>query len=290
MKKYLIVSVVLCMMMFGSTVFAESSAKITAFNVKEINPDTRSVTLDWAATDKIDASLEVVCSGSVKFKTDKGNNPTCEKGGVWFWPGEKSASIVIHPYGNKKSEKVRFFLNKNEDPFSRSWKKTVVIPADPNYSGNVVSVTDPRDQNITDLRAQINALLAQIEKLRSQIKQNDTDNSSSNSSVPSVTVVYPNGGEILENGGKDVIANIQWKAVNFGKLRVDIDLLTFDSRGNQIDLKNIGHNIRNTGSFAWRANKNIKAGENYKIIVSSSDKGPSAQALSADYFEIRTSY
>ena len=105
----------------------------------------------------------------------------------------------------------------------------------------------------------------------------------SSSSIPSVavTVVSPNGGEKLEKGAT---YQITWSAVNFGSLAVDIDLV--DNNG--YITRNIVNNIANSGSYTWSIPQDLPSGS-YKILVSSFDKGPSAQDYSDNYFTIFSS-
>lgn len=148
---------------------AQSSGAITGFSAKDPHPITHAITLGWNASEKIDANLEVVCSpGTVRFQTDRGNKPTCEKGGIWSWTNEKSGSIIVYPSGNKTDIKVEFFLTKNGDPVSKAWRETVVIPKDLNSDrfDDVTPIVDSRDKTIDALQAQINELLAQIAKLK----------------------------------------------------------------------------------------------------------------------------
>ncbi len=106
--------------------------------------------------------------------------------------------------------------------------------------------------------------------------------------VPYISVLYPNGGETLYNGdGKDsnLIANIQWSTANFGDLLVSIDLI--NPQGYIV--KNIAQGIPNTGNYPWKSDRSLSTGT-YKILVSSFDKGPSAQDYSNNHFRLSTSF
>jgi|GEM_PF-6874769 len=54
------------------------------------------VVFNWEASDYTDAVLEVKCEpGTISFSTDKGNNPSCDKGGVWSWTKQKKGKIEV---------------------------------------------------------------------------------------------------------------------------------------------------------------------------------------------------
>jgi len=102
------------------------------------------------------------------------------------------------------------------------------------------------------------------------------------SQTPTVTVIYPNGGEVLDNSEtKGPIATIKWTSVNLGSLPIDIYLT--DSNG--IIVKTIASNLQNTGSYYWYPDPTIP-NASYKINVSSHDKGPTAGDDSNNYFNI----
>jgi Putative peptidoglycan binding domain len=109
---------------------------------------------------------------------------------------------------------------------------------------------------------------------------NSSQTPTSPSATPTITVTYPQSGNILDDSGaKDSgqIATIQWSSTNLGSLNVNIDLLA-----NGIIVKNIAQNVPNTGSFVWPYDLTLKNGT-YQIEVSSFDKGPSAQGLSGSF-------
>ncbi len=89
-----------------------STPNITVFGAKDPNPTTGSVVIIWQASGATQASIDVSCTpGSISFTTDKGNAPTCEKGGVWWWQNPTSAeSITVTPVGNTQSITIPFTL------------------------------------------------------------------------------------------------------------------------------------------------------------------------------------
>lgn len=97
----------------------------------------------------------------------------------------------------------------------------------------------------------------------------------------SLRVIYPNGGEGLTQG---LSYEIRWTSDNLDDFRIDLDLV--DTRGYVIE--NIVSGIRNDGSYTWILDMNIVPGS-YKILVGSSDKGPTAQDYSDDFFIISAS-
>lgn len=108
-------------------------------------------------------------------------------------------------------------------------------------------------------------------------------------SQPSVTVLYPNMGEMLNNGGRDNIATVRWTTSNFGSMNVTVGL--FNKNGDWI--KTIASDILNTGSYNWKMDPTIASGE-YKIAVTSPQSmanaatGPVASDLSDGTFVIST--
>jgi len=89
---------------------------------------------------------------------------------------------------------------------------------------------------------------------------------------PSITVLAPNGGEVWHNSETK---QIKWSSANLGTLNINLDVL--NSSG--IIVYNITGNVPNTGLYYWTIPADFKSGS-YKILVSSADKGPSAQDYS----------
>lgn len=110
-----------------------------------------------------------------------------------------------------------------------------------------------------------------------------TGNLSQVSPQPKIILIYPNGGENLANGTKDLIVYILWNTSDFGSKAVDLSLV--DYRGYVV--RSIVTATPNTGSYAWRSDSSINSGF-YKILAGSNDKGPSAQDYSDGYFTITT--
>jgi len=97
-----------------------------------------------------------------------------------------------------------------------------------------------------------------------------------------IKVVYPNGGEILDNsGGKDsgIIANITWVSSGTNGTAINIGLT--DIKGNIIEW--IGTGVRDMGSFSWKYNQNIPNGK-YKISVSLNERMTDIEDRSDDSF------
>jgi len=158
---------------FAITTPVQSSALITGFWAKDPNPINRSVTLIWNASDVTDASLEVVCnSGSIQFTTDKGNTPSCEKGGVWSWYGQTNGSIIVTPSNNTQTIRIPFklILSKNGVPTNQTQTIYITFPALSVDSNQVLPSTvgqpllAPQQDDFT-----IQALLKQIQVLQDQI-------------------------------------------------------------------------------------------------------------------------
>jgi hypothetical protein len=97
---------------------------------------------------------------------------------------------------------------------------------------------------------------------------------------PSITVTYPQTGYSLDNGHKANIATITWTTQNFGNLQVQISLVDLSGRV----IKTVAQNVPNTGSYVWANDPSIPDGQ-YEILLSSFDKGPSAQSYSG-YFTL----
>ncbi|HBM45407.1 TPA: hypothetical protein DDZ75_00275 [Patescibacteria group bacterium] len=99
--------------------------------------------------------------------------------------------------------------------------------------------------------------------------------------TPKITLLYPRGGEILDNSGiKENIATIKWTTENFGNFNIAIELI--DSNG--FSVKVIAQGIPNNGSYAWPVDPNLPNGT-YRLAIDSNDKGPTASTMS-DKFQI----
>ena len=134
MKNYFLSGVMVLSLLIPAVSLAQSSATITAFGAKDPNPTNRSVTVIWNASGATGAQLDVVCDpGSIQFTTDKGNSPSCEKGGVWSWTGQTGDSIIMYPSGNSQPVTVDFILTltNNGSPTNQSQKISVTFPAVP---------------------------------------------------------------------------------------------------------------------------------------------------------------
>jgi hypothetical protein len=214
----------------------QSIPSITLFSAKDPNLDNRSVTIVWNASSVTDASLDVNCTpGSISFTTDKGNYPSCEKGGVWSWSGQTSGSVVITPSGNTNPITIPFTLTlmKNGYPTSQTQKISVTFPA------------------------------------------------STQTQVPYVKVISPNGGEVFTSGSS---ITIRWTSSGAPANSIASISLTRDEGGGNVSgtpltgswFNNDDINLPlSTGSFTTNLPTNIQPG-NYKIRVECID-GASGQ-------------
>lgn len=102
---------------------------------------------------------------------------------------------------------------------------------------------------------------------------------------PSITVVYPNGGENLVVGQK---YNITWKTKDFGNLNVDLSLVACRDDLCSIAVPFIATNYPNTGSYLWTIKKGYSfVRENkYKIYASPTMFGKETGDYSDDFFSI----
>lgn len=96
----------------------------------------------------------------------------------------------------------------------------------------------------------------------------------------SLTLISPNGGENIRVGSSYPVT---WKSANLGNLTVSLDLMDRNGR----IVRNLAQNIKNTGNYRWKPDANISAGS-YRLVVSSFDKGPTAQDWSDNYFTIKS--
>ena len=155
MKKYFAGLVMLfSLVVVPAFASAQTSATITSFGAKDPNPTNRSVTVIWNASSVTDAQLDVVCNpGSISFTTDKGNAPSCEKGGVWSWYGQNSASIIMYPVGNSQPVTVDFILTltNNGSPTNQTQRISVTFPATPVQSPSpTITLFAAKDPNPTN--------------------------------------------------------------------------------------------------------------------------------------------
>ena len=76
----------------------------------------------------MDVTLDVSCTpGSISFTTNKGNNPICEKGGIWAWSNTNGDSITVTPVGNTVPVTVPFTLTLNDPSGDYSKRQTQTI-------------------------------------------------------------------------------------------------------------------------------------------------------------------
>ncbi len=151
MKNYFLSGVMVLSLLIPAVSLAQSSATITTFGAKDSNPTNRSVTVIWNASGATGAQLDVVCNpGSIQFTTDKGNSPSCEKGGVWSWTGQTGDSIIMYPSGNNQPVTVDFILTltNNGSPTNQSQRISVTFPAVPaSPKITLFGVKDPNPSN-----------------------------------------------------------------------------------------------------------------------------------------------
>lgn len=98
-----------------------------------------------------------------------------------------------------------------------------------------------------------------------------------------ITVVYPNGNERLNNGGRANITTIKWTSSNMGSS--DVQIIATNKATNQV--KTIALAAPNTGSFEWKADPSFADGE-YKLTISSVQKGLNASDESDGTFVVWT--
>ena len=95
---------------------AQNTGKIILFDVKDPNPRDGSSLISWQSSGIADVSLDVACApGTIGFKTDKNNAPTCEKGGVWHWENATEGSITVYPSGNVNPVSAEFILTSRKN-------------------------------------------------------------------------------------------------------------------------------------------------------------------------------
>lgn len=100
---------------------------IIHFAASDPNQANPSVNISWKASTFADASLDVVCTpGTIKFKTSKGNFPTCEKGGVWTWDSTASDSLTVYPIGNTQTVSAKFTLTLRKNGLTIDSRSVVV--------------------------------------------------------------------------------------------------------------------------------------------------------------------
>ena len=103
--------------------------------------------------------------------------------------------------------------------------------------------------------------------------------SSGPTTTPSIQVVSPNGGEKLIGGNKYTIT---WKSSNLPTDTVGISVVS--EYGN---LTTVVWGAKNTGSYTWLVPESlISEKPRYKMLISSTDKGPTVEDYSDDWFEI----
>ncbi len=159
------------------------------------------------------------------------------------------------------------------------------------------SVPVPAAPSTASLQAEIVALMAQLQTLEAQLAAQGGSLPTSTpirvcpawgcngpepiigpisitTTTPSITLVYPQGGETLDNGGKTNIATIQWSTQNFGNLNVSIYLK--DANNNII--RQIAIDTSNAGSYAWAADPTLASGS-YKLDVEAETIEPPANEV-----------
>lgn len=102
------------------------------------------------------------------------------------------------------------------------------------------------------------------------------------STTPSISLVYPNGGETLTRGST---YNIRWNSTNISNAVLTIQIA--DSSGNQYM---VADGVSNTGSYSWNILSGTPVGR-YKILMTAmiDDGAQFLDIQSSDYFDIVTS-
>jgi hypothetical protein len=150
-----------------------------------------------------------------------------------------------------------------------------------------VTFAQTRTQSIASLQAELNALIAEVQLLEAQLAAQGgtttTTNTPTTIGTPSLTVTYPTGGEILDNGGKTNIATITWTTQNLGTSSVNIDL----EDANNYTIRSIATNVPNTGSYAWLDDPTLASGS-YKVVIYPVDLGPEPPEGVSGLFTVNT--
>ncbi len=117
---------------YSLTVSAPPAPTITMIGAKDPNPTTGAVLIAWQTSAVANVSLDMICTpGSISFTTDKGNAPTCEKGGVWYWQNQNNGSVLVTPSGNTTLITVPLTLtvyNPNGTPTNQKQTLYVTFP------------------------------------------------------------------------------------------------------------------------------------------------------------------
>ncbi|MDE2188235.1 MAG: hypothetical protein KGJ35_00695 [Patescibacteria group bacterium] len=126
---------------------------ITLFGAKSPNPTDHSVNMSWQASGSTDAQLDVVCTpGSISFTTDKGNAPSCDKGGIWLWSNQSSGGITVYPSGNTQAQTVNFILTLTKNGASTGQTQTISVTFPASYQSTHPTITlfGAKDPNPTN--------------------------------------------------------------------------------------------------------------------------------------------
>lgn len=104
-----------------------------------------------------------------------------------------------------------------------------------------------------------------------------------------ITVVYPNGGEILDNSGaKDsgLIGYITWVTSDIGEAQNLPVTISIAKEGVDHVYKRIARNIPNTGIYAWKYDASIPDGKYRISLYVGDDKNPTAIDASDESFTL----
>jgi hypothetical protein len=157
-----------------STISIATSTTPTIVSFTASNPDTRGgITFSWEASGVANAQLDFSCvsSSSIKFITNEGNYPICDKGGVWVWNGQSSGNIVVTPFDDPESVTMPFTLTLfNNNQLSQQQTLYVTFPATNNTMTSVTSATSTTPTNSTN-NSTIQQQLIQLMTLLIQLLQ-----------------------------------------------------------------------------------------------------------------------
>ena len=158
-KKILLSGVGILFLIAPLFVSAQQIPAITLFSHKDPDPTTGATLIVWQSSGTVNASIDFTCpisppSASVKFTTDKGNNPICEKGSLWLWDNQDDGSITVFPLGNARAVTVPFTLSlfntQNGAPVGEKQTINITFPApvsSPSITSPSIALFTAKDPN-----------------------------------------------------------------------------------------------------------------------------------------------
>ncbi len=220
---------------------------------------------------------------------DKSSLTVSSPNGQEVWVNGSKQIIRWTSEGSDASQPVNIFLERKSPNDTQFWNIDMIATNQPGSGSYTWTVSSKDTTGNIVANAQYKILIGRnIAKGLGPVDESDDYFLISTPiAQPSITVLYPNYGEVLNNGGRDNIATVRWTTSNFGNMNVTIGLLS--KNGDWI--KTIASDVPNTGNFNWRTDPTIASGE-YKISVTSSqsitNSGPVVADSSDDTFVIST--